>query len=184
MTNFCEQRTGCPQDESGGGRQRGFTLIEALTVVAILTFLSAMAIPSMTAMVRNGKLRGAGSDFFGDLLMARSEAVKQNCKVQVVQATSGTWTGGWSVTSTAACSAGAVVLAKHPALASDILVTLAPSAATNVTYGSNGRVSNGLQTVTFYENVSGTQARCVGVDASGVPRVTVDTDGNAANGCN
>lgn len=164
--------------------QAGFTLIEALTVVSILAFLSAMAIPSMTAMIRNSKLRGAGSDFFGDLLVARSEAVKQNCNVQVVQTTSGTWTGGWSVTSVSTCINGAVTLAQHPALPSDIQVMLAPSAATNITYGSNGRVGNGLQTVTFYENVSGTQARCVGVDASGVPRVMVDTDGDAANGCN
>jgi len=182
MTDFRQHRTGDPRGVPG--RQRGFTMIEALTVVAILAFLSAMAIPSMTAMVRNSKLRGASSDFFGDLLVARSEAVKQNCKVQVVQATSGTWTGGWSVTSAAACSAGAVVLAQHPALASDIQVTLAPTAATNITYGSNGRVSNGNQTVTFFETVSGTQARCVGVDSSGVPRVLLDTDGDYTNGCN
>ena len=182
MTVLPQPGTGSMRTPGRGAGQRGFSLIEALTVISILSVLTAMAIPSMTAMLRNGKLRGTGSDLFGDMLVARSEAVKQNCNVTVTP-TGGAWTGGWQVASVAACGNGAVTLVQHPALDGDIKVLPAGTAST-ITYGPTGRVSAGLQTVIFYENVSGTEARCVGVDASGVPRITVDTNGKASDGCN
>ena len=173
---------------SRGLRQRGFSLLELLTVITIVGLLAGIAIPNMTSMIRNSKLRGVASDLFGDLLTARSEAVKRNCNVQVVP-TGGAWTGGWTVSSVA-CSApvagtiAATQVAAHPALDSDIKVE---GTATTIVYGGNGRVSSGApQTIVFYESTSGTQARCVAVDNSGVPRITLDarTSGTPANGCN
>lgn len=171
--------------------QAGFTIIEVMTVVAIIAFLAAVAIPNMTAMIKNSKLRGAASDLFGDLLVARSEAVKRNCKVDVAPSNTG-WSGGWTVTSEAcAAPAGGTIaatqVAAHPALDSDISVQVNVPAGTasTIVYGSNGRISAGQpQTVIFYNSTKGVWARCLAVDTSGQPRISVDSKGVPANGCN
>lgn len=168
--------------------QGGFTIIEVMTVVAIVAFLAAVAIPSLTQTIKNSKLRGTASDMFGDLLTARSEAVKRNCPVDVIPLTAGDWSTGWKVVPENTCtSGGGTIVAQHVALDSDIkvnvMVNTNPSTAATITYGSNGRISAGQpQTVVFYELVTGVFARCLDVDTSGVPRISVDTKG-AANAC-
>lgn len=174
--------------------QAGFTIIEVMTVVAIVAFLAAVAIPNMTAMIKNSKLRGTATDLFGDMLTARSEAVKRNCEVDVIPDATAGWAGGWKVTSVLCTAPGATTsiaatqVALHPALDSDIkvgvLVNGAAGTASTVKYGSNGRVSAGLQTVVFYESATGTWARCLAVDTSGVPRISVDSKGDPTHGCN
>lgn len=165
-----------------GLRQRGFTIIEVMTVVAIVSVLAAVAIPNLTSMIRNAKLRGVASDLFGDMLTARSEAVKQNCNISVIPTTTGTWTGGWKVVSAGSCTNASYTLVVHTGLDSDIQEV---GTASTITYSSNGRVSAGTQIVVFYESTSGTQARCVSVDSSGVPRITLDpkTSGTPSNVC-
>lgn len=163
--------------------QGGFTIIEVMTVVAIIAFLAAVAIPNLTQTIKNSKLRGTASDLFGDLLTARSEAVKRNCNVYVQPTNSGDWSSGWNVT-TAPCSVpfsgtiAAVQVAAHPALDSDVKAYVSSGTAGQITYNSSGRVSAGAQTIDFYESASGVFARCVAVDSSGQPRITVDTVGD------
>ena len=173
--------------------QGGFTIIEVMTVVAIMAFLAAVAIPNLTAMIKNSKLRGTASDMFGDLLTARSEAVKRNCEVDVAPtSTTLGWSSGWTVTTQPCLTPGATTVAAtqvaaHPALDSDIKVQVNVPAGTAATikYGSNGRIFSGQpQTIIFYETTKATFARCLAVDTSGVPRISVDSKGVPANGCN
>lgn len=155
---------------------RGFTLIELIMVIAILAILSVIGVPSMRDFVRAAAVRGASSDFYAALITARSEAIKRRANVTVVPAGT-SWTGGWTVT------AAGNALQKTDALSGDVAVT--PTTASNVVYGSNGRVSSGTVTVVFYSSGSSTiQARCVGVDTNGLPRVRTDTNRVASDGCN
>lgn len=155
---------------------RGFTLIELIMVIAILAILTAIGVPSMRDFVRAAAVRGASSDLYAALITARSEAIKRRTNVTVVPG-GASWTSGWTVT------AGGNMLQKADALSSDVAVT--PVTASSVVYGSNGRVSSGTVTVVFYSSGSSTiQARCVGVDTNGLPRVRTDTNRVASDGCN
>lgn len=168
------QTAAAPKPASGG-----FTLIELLIVVTILGVLAAIAGPSMLSMVKTSKLRAIASDYYSALLTARSEAIKRRATITVA-AVGSTWNTGWTV------KVGSTTLASHEALASDIDVQInVPAASTpvSITYGSNGRVSSAAPVLIFYTSDASVQARCVSVDAAGLPRLRTDTDFTASDGC-
>ena len=159
--------------------QRGFTLIEVIMVVAIVAILASITAPSMRDFIRAAAVRGASSDFYAALIAARSEAIKRRASVVVAPASGTNWETGWTVTTASATSP----LQKADKLADDVKAQTDATSA--ITYGSNGRVSAGAQTVIFYSAGSASvQARCVGVDTNGMPRIRTDTNKVATDGCN
>lgn len=64
---------------------RGFSLLELVTVVAIALIIAAFAIPVMMSTVNNIKLRYAAVNFSGLLQKARIEAVRKNTFYTVQQ---------------------------------------------------------------------------------------------------
>jgi len=64
-------------------RQTGFTLMEMMTVIAVIGILSAIAIPSFLSMLPGMRLNGASRMVAGDLMAARMKAVKLNHKTKV-----------------------------------------------------------------------------------------------------
>jgi prepilin-type N-terminal cleavage/methylation domain-containing protein len=66
-----------------GGRQRGFTLIEMLVVLAIMVVVLTLAVPSLLTTMRQGKLRGAAGDTVTLMRLARLEAIKRSCPTLV-----------------------------------------------------------------------------------------------------
>lgn len=70
--------------------QRGFSAIELLIVMVIVSVLASIAVPSFTSMLNRGRVKGAGSDLYTDLQYARSEAVQRNAIVRVGFTTSST----------------------------------------------------------------------------------------------
>jgi type IV fimbrial biogenesis protein FimT len=162
---------------------RGFTLIEAMIVIAILGILAALAGPSFVDMIKTARVRGAASDLYSSLLTARSEAIKRRKTMTITPAAS--WAGGWSVTFD---NAGATAtLVSHEALATDLAVRVnaAGNAAAAITYGSNGRITSATPTLIFYApNAATVQARCVTTEPSGMPRLQVDSNGDATDACN
>ena len=65
-------------------RFRGFTLIELMVVVALVSVILVLAIPSFTGMLARKRLEGVALELGTDLQYARSEAVQQNAQVQVI----------------------------------------------------------------------------------------------------
>ena len=63
--------------------QKGFSLAEIVTVIAIVGILSAIAIPMIMKWMPNIRLRGAGQELFGDMHRAKTEAIKRSRNVVV-----------------------------------------------------------------------------------------------------
>ena len=61
----------------------GLTLIELMTVTAIMAILLAVAAPSFTGFLAKKRLEGALVELVTDLQFARSEAVQRNASVRV-----------------------------------------------------------------------------------------------------
>jgi type IV fimbrial biogenesis protein FimT len=71
-------------------RTAGFTLLELLVGVAILGIVLAMAIPSFNDLRERYRLSGAAQMLYGQLAMARTEAVKRSRPISIQIAASGT----------------------------------------------------------------------------------------------
>ena len=146
---------------------RGFTAVEALTVLAIIAVLAAIAVPSLANILAGQRLRAAGTDLMSSLLLARSEAIKRNAQVAVSPRTAGDWKSGWRV---AVVTTDEQVDRKE-ALGLRVDVPVAPA---DVVYQRNGRLGiAGVVRIEFrdQENRVGVESRCVTIHPSGLPRL-------------
>lgn len=62
-------------------RNRGFSLIELMVVIAILGLLLAIGIPSFATWLRNVQIRNAAESLQSGLQFARTEALRRNERV-------------------------------------------------------------------------------------------------------
>ena len=65
------------------GSQRGFTLVEACIVMAVLGIISASAAPGMQGLIDTRRLDGAATQLATDIHYVRSEAVARNQPVRL-----------------------------------------------------------------------------------------------------
>lgn len=64
-------------------RQGGYTLIEAMLVLAVLGVLLVMAIPNFMNMMEKRRVLAAAEAIYSDLRWARSESIKRNIEVRI-----------------------------------------------------------------------------------------------------
>lgn len=89
-------------------RARGFTLIEVLVVMAIVSILLAVGAPSFRESIERNAVSGHTNTFMNSIRYARSEAIRSGLTVAMCRstnpesgspscaATTGTLTGGWA----------------------------------------------------------------------------------------
>jgi type IV fimbrial biogenesis protein FimT len=140
--------------------ERGFTLGELMTAVAILGIIVGIAVPSMHSYILNQRVRNASFDLTTDLLYARSEATKRNADV-LIASTAGLWKNGWTI------STGGATLKQRGSI-DDLAIT---ATGTSITFKHTGRLPVGSVQQTFSLNVTDSSAgiatRCLIVNTSG-----------------
>ena len=62
-------------------RMAGFTLIEMIVTISLMAILTALAMPSMSAWVRNSKVRTVSNAMQDGLRLAQSEALRRSRQV-------------------------------------------------------------------------------------------------------
>lgn len=117
--------------------QRGFTLIELMTVMVITAVLLTVAVPNLSGFINSSRLRAAQSELAATLTMARSEAVKRGVSVGVsglVTASGSEFSGGWQAwvdsNNNGSYDSGETVLRKYAALPSGTTVSSTSNSAT------------------------------------------------------
>ncbi len=83
----------------------GFSLIELMVVIAIAAIISGLAAPSFSRMLNSNRIQSAASALQGDMMYARTEAVKRGMWVSMCpsanqstcDASSNAWQNGWIV---------------------------------------------------------------------------------------
>jgi type IV fimbrial biogenesis protein FimT len=168
-------------------RERGFTLIELLVTIAIAVILTGLAASPMSKMFASNRVQTEASSFVGDLMLARTEAVKRGQGVSLCASADGatclgtnTWNSGWIIfPDTTQCnpapgpstSIAAALRVRAAFKGSDTLVAKAPATNACVSFNREGFASNlGSATVVFtlHTSDSATQAtRCVSIGLGG-----------------
>ncbi len=67
----------------GGGRKRGFTLLELLVVMLIVSLLVALVPPLFSGAVPGAKLKAAVRDLAVTLRLARNQSITRDVEMQV-----------------------------------------------------------------------------------------------------
>jgi type IV fimbrial biogenesis protein FimT len=147
-------------------RPTGFTLIELVTVVAVVSLLTVAAAPSFSDLVANHRTKNAATDLYVALAKARSEAVKRNASVTVSPNAGVDWQSGWKIVDTNVVPN--VVLDTRGAVAGAAIA----GGPASVVYQSSGRIQGNAGVVfTITGAAASAPKRCVTASLSGRPYV-------------
>ena len=118
----------------GDQGKRGFTLIELMVVIALVSVILTLVAPSFTGMLASRRLEGATNEFVTDLQYARSEAVARNANVGLVTGAAGTCytiyqeaipvAGSCNCANTPACTGGPVEIKTVSLLGAGVTATV------------------------------------------------------------
>jgi type IV fimbrial biogenesis protein FimT len=115
----------------------GFTLVEVLVGLAIVSILMALGFPSYAAWAQSLQVRNAAEALQQGMHLARAEALRRNADVRL-QLT-GLPAPDWTIT-TADASATLIQSYRSTDGSKNAEVSVLPSGATTVTFGSLGQV--------------------------------------------
>lgn len=127
----------------------GFTLIELMVTLAVLSILLTIGVPSMRTLISNDRLTTATNSLAASLNLARSEAVKQGLSATLCSSndqtscTGSSWTDGWLIwvdaNANSTLDAPGEIVRVAETLKGTIVVT---AAATTLLFDSTGFTSN------------------------------------------
>jgi type IV fimbrial biogenesis protein FimT len=140
---------------------KGFTALELLVVVAILSILLSVSAGGMSEIVAGQQLKTATFALHSTLNMARSEALTRNASV-TVDPVGGDWRLGWTVT-----ESGGGILERHSTYPRILLTGPA-----RVIFSGDGRPdTSGTSFNVGASDVSESNYRCVRLRLNGRPAI-------------
>lgn len=129
---------------------QGFTLLEALVVLALLGVLMGMAAPTMSDLRSRHQLQAQAEGFLDSLVLARSEALRRQQRISLCAQASaggcdadGQWQKGWLVfvdaNDNSLRDTGEVLIESHEALPAGVSLGVTSTVKTYFSYGPEGR---------------------------------------------
>lgn len=149
-------------------REKGFTLIEAMVVVALVAILATLALPSFTTLIANQRVTSAAQELLTLLQFARAESVYKRTE-STVTATGPKWQA----------NVGAQVL--REATLSDA-VSVEPGSSGGVIFEVSGQARSASGGTSYTVSVSATNAtrvQCLSVTRAGLVRLQSKAAGQA-----
>jgi len=168
------------------GRQAGFTIVELVTVLVVISIMTTVVIPGMIDMVRNNRQSTVLNALTHSFYIARSEAISRAQGVSICPtvnftscAGSTAWEKGWLVF-TDQDRDGVIDTGKDAVLrvfnavngGSDL------TAASRITYSPIGTVQSGAGVATLCDSRGAGHARGIKLLATGFVDILGDTDDN------
>jgi type IV fimbrial biogenesis protein FimT len=120
-------------------RASGFTLIELIVTIAVMSILLFVALPNFSIWLQNTQIRTAGEAILNGLQLARAEAVRRNTNVALEMGVG----SGWTVT---VVSTDEVIQTRPAGEGSAAaVVTIAPAGSTKATFNGFGSITGTAQ---------------------------------------
>jgi type IV fimbrial biogenesis protein FimT len=158
--------------------QKGFTLIEMMIAVVILSLMLALAMPSYSVWIQNTRIRSAAESFVSGLQLARNEAVRRNSNVRFVVGTGSAWTVSCTAVTPGCVSADVTAIqVRSIKEGSSSDVTVVASDGATITFDSFGRMPSPTPSVGTKVTFNFDNTQLSTADSRDL-RVTVDTGGN------
>ena len=165
-------------------KNSGYTLLELIITVALISLIFAFAIPSLTTFNQNDRLTTNINTLIGHLAYARSEAVKRSVQVAICASNdaatcSGGWDDGWIVyidaDSDNAFTAGEEIVRTQQTLGGNNTLT-ATGIGTQIIYDNRGFVTAAsVGSLQLCDNRSGPHGKTIRITNTGRVRLESDT---------
>jgi type IV fimbrial biogenesis protein FimT len=142
-------------------RSGGFSVVELMIAVLILSIVLAKAVPSVMDYIRDDRIRSVAEEMRDGLHTARMEAIRRNTTINFVPNAT-----GWSVVAPGVAGAPDEILHARTAKSAELSLATAASSA-NVAFNGSGRLTAaGVFSVDIRSNAAqcqadGGEARCL-----------------------
>ncbi|MBS0366587.1 MAG: GspH/FimT family pseudopilin [Proteobacteria bacterium] len=165
-------------------RAAGFTLVELMMALTVISILLAIGIPSFRYVTNANRAAAEVNGLVGDLMYARTEAVRQGTNVVVCVSADGqsctnavTWQGGWVVCAANAgtCDATTTVLRRQQQFVGSDTFTGTVSIITFNRVGFASGLGGGASFVLHDKTNNPVWTRCLSLSAIGAISVTNHT---------
>jgi len=176
-----------------GARIRGFTLIELMVTLTVMTILLVLAVPSITTTIHRNEVSSASNALIADLTYARAEAIDRGTDVSICPSSTGTsctdgtaYETGWLVYT---YTSGAVINADYNGTkTSNVIlrhtttqtgVSIQSENAIDITFGPQGEMKKD-GTESAFDVCYSTGSGVLGQSTTTVPGVWLTVEGSGS----
>jgi prepilin-type N-terminal cleavage/methylation domain-containing protein len=120
---------------------RGFTLVEAMVVLAIVAILAMIAVPSFQATLDRQQVTTVAADLHASVVLARAEAIRRNLRIELMPIDPLDWAKGWQVVVPPQGAVPSQVIYSRPAAPAGVVVmqNLVPAGEASLSYDGTGK---------------------------------------------
>jgi len=145
-------------------KYNGFTLVEIMITLAVLSVLIAVGVPQFSSSTANSRLTTGINKLSGDLAFARTEAIKRGVDITVTGSNADWATSGWTVA--AINASGTTNLRISAPLTANATISTNPANTGLVVFSANGRTTTQVA-FSLCDNRNGNFGKKVTLNATG-----------------